>query len=45
MRAVGLQHEESAESHSKLMVAILTELRHDIKQGLNLDSVPSIVTA
>ena len=45
VKGIGLQHTESAEAHSKLMVAILIELRHDIKGCFNLDSLASIVTA
>ena len=45
MRAVGLDHQDSAESHSKLMVDLLQELSYDVKRRLKLNSVPHIAIA
>ena len=45
VKAVGLDHSESADSHSKFLVDLLSVIRYDIKRGLKLQSVPHIATA
>ena len=42
IKGVGLEHQESASAHCKFMVDLLNEIRGDVKDGLNLDSVSLI---